>query len=309
MAAEPVVAVVGDSTCPSPHAVSALVQRFVPPEAPNLAGARVELVDRGADYDVKVHSSSNDLSRRYSDPDRDCERRARFAAVFAVLTLLPPELWPESMAEGLEPDDDSSSPSPPPAKSETPPTQESPDETEPPERERTPPIARLELAGAFEFAPSTDSTPSVSDVAAELRAVLGSGAIAGSLGAGYAKETHFDVEGVRLSLRRAPAHAGIRWRAIDTPVVHVHGDLGAAIVFTQVRGESLFTPAQDSAIELGARAEALAGVSPTPGFALFAAGSLAWFPSPHELTAEPQGTLAKLPGLWLGGLAGVALEL
>ncbi len=307
-AADPVVLVTGDSACPEPRAVREIVQRFVPSHAPNLAGARVELNDRGAEYEVVVRSSGTELSRRYSDAERNCDRRARFAAVFAVMTLLPPELWPESMAESLESDDHPPPPSPPP-RPEPEPEAEEPEANAPPAHEAKTSIARVELAGAFELAPATDSTPAVSDLAGEVRAVLGSGVIAGSLGAGYATETHFELDNVRLSLVRAPAHAGLRWRALTTPFAHLQGDLGAAIVFTRVRGDSLFEPAQDSAIELGARAELLAGLSPVPGFSLFAAASVAWFPAPHELTAEPHGTLAKLPGLWLGTLAGVALEL
>jgi len=89
-----------EGTCPDQAAVAAAIGALVPrgvaalPEA-----AQVRLIDLGETYRVEARSDSAARTRTFRDPTRDCDQRARFAAVFIVLTLLPPEL-----ALGVEPE-------------------------------------------------------------------------------------------------------------------------------------------------------------------------------------------------------------
>jgi hypothetical protein len=63
----------------------------VPSEAAQLIAAkpRVEIVDLGERYRVRVATDKGMLERTYTDPARDCEKRIRFAAEFIVVSLLP----------------------------------------------------------------------------------------------------------------------------------------------------------------------------------------------------------------------------
>ena len=65
---------------------------------------------------MRLTVSNTQRVRVYRDVARDCEQRARFAAVFVVLTLMPPELLIETpKLLAAEP------PSPEPAPPEPPP--------------------------------------------------------------------------------------------------------------------------------------------------------------------------------------------
>ena len=58
--------------------------------------AAVDVADAGDTYRVRLTVSNTQRVRVYRDVARDCEQRARFAAVFVVLTLMPPELLIET---------------------------------------------------------------------------------------------------------------------------------------------------------------------------------------------------------------------
>ena len=58
--------------------------------------ASVDVADLGETYRVRLTTGNNQRVRVYRDLARDCEQRARFAAVFVVLTLMPPELLIDS---------------------------------------------------------------------------------------------------------------------------------------------------------------------------------------------------------------------
>ena len=52
-----------------------------------------KLVEEGDSYTVSVtKADATRMTTGYTDVARDCDTRARFAAVFVVLTVFPPEL-------------------------------------------------------------------------------------------------------------------------------------------------------------------------------------------------------------------------
>ena len=80
--------------CPSPEAVWSYIAQLVPSAASQLASAkdRVDIVDLGDRYRVRVVTDEGALERTYADRSRDCDQRMRFAAEFIVLALLPPQM-------------------------------------------------------------------------------------------------------------------------------------------------------------------------------------------------------------------------
>ncbi|HZL19304.1 MAG TPA: hypothetical protein VFG23_16335, partial [Polyangia bacterium] len=86
----PVIAVQG--SCPSLEMITAAVAALIPHGGVDRLprSGKVEVVDLGDNYRVGVLARGVPRERIFQDDTRDCGLRARFAAVFVVLTLLPP---------------------------------------------------------------------------------------------------------------------------------------------------------------------------------------------------------------------------
>jgi hypothetical protein len=84
--------------CPSADAIWTAMSSLVPSGALESLprAAAVDVADAGETYRVRLTVSNTQRVRVYRDVARDCEQRARFAAVFVVLTLMPPELLIET---------------------------------------------------------------------------------------------------------------------------------------------------------------------------------------------------------------------
>lgn len=84
----------GAGGCPLAGDVEAEILRLVPPtERHRLAPpVRIRIEDEGTRYVVRVFDGTTETTRAHVDEGRNCAGRARFAAVFVVLTLMPPEV-------------------------------------------------------------------------------------------------------------------------------------------------------------------------------------------------------------------------
>lgn len=89
----PVVTDSGAESCPRAEDVQAEIVRLVPRrELSRLEPpVRIRLDDEGPSYVVRVFDGTTETERTHRDEGRHCASRARFAAVFAVLRLMPPE--------------------------------------------------------------------------------------------------------------------------------------------------------------------------------------------------------------------------
>jgi hypothetical protein len=249
----------------------------------------VQIEDLGATYRIVVTTAKGTKERIYQGPERDCEKRARFVAVFVVLTLMPPEgqLPDATIAE---------TPSPATSKPNL-----GPDLI----AQR---LFRLEVAAMSEQGLKLDGTNGVRYFGGSLRALMGRGVLMPALGVSYAALGHFDTGDVQGDLARAAAHAGLRAR-VRASGWELGAEADAVLVTSRATATNLLHPTSDSGIELGVEAALLVAVPTKIFIEPFLATAVRWIPLPHGLTALPRGEVGVLPHLWIGASAGVALRL
>jgi hypothetical protein len=298
LAAPPAAFVFGAVECPDPKTVQQAVLNLIPPERHSLLarGVRVELEDLGDSYRVTVWNEGASVKKSYSDPARECDGRARFAAVFTVLTLMPPELGAEPVVE------------PEPVAQKPPPAREA--ELTVPRADSTarPPFVRLEPSALFAYAPAILEAPSMHSFGGELRLVLGRGAFSGTLSVGYLPRARFELNDVQGELSRVPSSLGARFLS-DFGAWSLSADFGLLLVAERVRANNLLTVTTQTAANFGLRAGVQLARPFGPHFAPFV-GAFVWFsPAPSEISVLPQGVIGNLPYFWLGGAAGVSFGL
>ena len=311
--ADPEPPSVAAASCPDGDAVWSTVVKLVPSAAAQLLAARpnVEIADEGERYEVHVATERGPLKRVYTDPGRDCARRARFAAEFVVLALLPPQLRLDDETPAGAPGDSANrSPLPPapiaPPPAPLPPSKDGPEHAAAPPRRAS--VLRIDLAGVAEASPPVLGGPAVLAWGGDVRVRIGAGRWGATLGVGYLPKVDFDAGDFRGAVTRVPALVGLTMRILDGPV-HLDGDVAATAVFERYEGVSphepsdamRLTPGLDVGVTLSPRA--LAGLAPLVGL------SCAWLPWTQELVAAPQGNVATTPSLWFGATLGVSLEL
>jgi hypothetical protein len=306
------------SNCPESEAVWSTVVKLVPAAATQLLAARpkVDIVDFGERYRIRVRSDGRVLERAYSDPARGCDRRARFAAEFIVLALLPPQMSVEAKdAAGPEP---SGSPgeagktaSGPQAQRSSPPPPPPPAEAERPSKNGQAlraPVVRIEASGVGEASPPVLGAPGILMWGADLRVRIGAGRFGGMAGVGYLPRVEFDAGDFRAAVTRVPAIAGVWTRLFDGPF---RLDASAAVTgaFERYEGVSPHSPSVATRLAPGVEAGVTASTRALGGLGPFLRATFAWVPLSHEVIAVPQGNVATTPSLWLGASIGMSLEL
>jgi hypothetical protein len=305
------------SNCPESEAVWSTVVKLVPAAATQLLAARpnVDIVDFGERYRVRVRSDGRVLEREYSDPARGCDRRARFAAEFIVLALLPPQMAVDAKdAARPEPSGSpgdagetaagpqaqrSSPPPPPPAEAERPGKNG---------RALRAPVVRIEASGVGEASPPVLGAPGILMWGADVRVRIGAGRFGAMAGVGYLPRVEFDAGDFRAAVTRVPASAGVWTRLFDDPF---RLDASAAVTGAFERYEGVSPHSPSDATRLAPGVEVGVTVSPRAlgGLAPILRATLAWVPLTHELIGVPQGNVATTPSIWLGASIGMSLEL
>lgn len=315
------------SGCPDPDAVWSTVIKLVPSEAAQLIAAkpRVEIVDLGERYRVRVATDRGMLERTYADPARDCEKRVRFAAEFIVVSLLPPQLGiapdatstPSTRAGGAPAAPTSSSPGASPPTEAVPPPPATAAAPAPPTRPVGPPpvaarrvrssFLRIELSAVSEVAPPLGA-PGVLTWGAGLRARVGPGALAGIVGIAYLPKANFGVNDFTGNVTRVPAIGGLRVQIVKKSW-QLDGDAALSAEFERYEGVSPHTPSAATRWTPGLELGVVASPRPWFGFAPIASVHCAWFPFTQELATAPQGNLGSTPSFWIGLELGMSLEL
>lgn len=273
--------------CPGPDVLIAALRRALPTSDALVGSAdpdsEVVVRDLGAEYVVRAAGQR----RRFSDPLRTCDERARVAAVFSSLALHPPGL-----TDGAAP-------------AAAPPV-------------RAGPTALLEAAGLLGGAAGAGE-PILTGGGA-LRLYVGKPALGASLGLhGLAPQTQRLAAGfARVFLLPVDVSVRLRWLG---PRFEVAGEAGVLLSLLQLdaaqgapvpagAAATTFTPAEpvlrlDAGLRLAVdlRTWVSARVAPLLGID-------AWlWPRPYQLVVAPQGVVAERPFLMLVGRVGLTVRL
>lgn len=248
---------------------------------------QVELTSAPETYRVRVTSEERSAEKEYTDAARDCQRRARVAAVFVFLTLLPPELWTEALVQ-----DD--------AASETP--QEA--AAAPPPRRRG---VRLEVAGLVESAWGRSEAPAVVSPGIELRSLLGRAQPSPFLSLGFAPEVDLDFPESSARLWRLPAGAGVQWE-VPWERGWMALEAGLQAQAHGVRSTGVLHPRGDVVLRWGGRAGLRVGYA-LGDFVPFFAVHGTFFADRRSLLLEPRGEVGELPRWWVGASLGAGWQL
>jgi hypothetical protein len=287
-------------SCPSADTIWTAMATLVPRGA--LAAlprsASVDVADLGETYRVRLTTGNSQRVRVYRDLARDCEQRARFAAVFVVLTLMPPELLIDS----------------PPKLGMTPPSE--PEITPPPSPESVATIAvapaptrrlRFELTALGDTAPAVLSAPEMTSPGGELRAAIGAGYLAALFAVGLQPRTDFTINGVVHARElRIPIDAGVRVRHVGQ-WLELAGDASLVAAIFRAEGVSPVVPRSATRVDLGLRAGIVLRIGGRDArLAPIAGLHTDYFPRPYDLATTPAGVVARTPSLRIGATAGIA---
>lgn len=295
---EPPATIAVNGACPTADAVWTAVASIVPAkELEKLTAARIEISDLGETYRVGVNAKGIDRLRVYRDLARDCDHRARFAAVFVVLTLMPPDV----LLEALPTPPPEPPPRPPPPKPLAPPP---PPLAPPPPRPRR---ARVEISGLVDLAPRTGN-PWAAVFGGELRTGPGPGRLGfvKSVGAAYGS---IDFGPLHATELRFPFDLGVRLPVVSRATIDLVADFSFAGAIFHDSATNTADPQAGTRLDLGARAGLVLHQGRQSGRLLKIVGLHAEvFPRPYDITLLPQGTIARTPVWWFGGTLGLAVQ-
>jgi hypothetical protein len=309
------VALTVGGTCPNAEAIWAAIASIVPTKDLDrfASSAKVEVSDLGDTYRVSVHAKGQgqaqpegvDQLRVYRDLAHDCDHRARFAAVFIVLTLMPPDV----LLDVLPPQPPPPPPPPPPPLAPPPPPPLAPPRPTlvlPP-----PPVARrrvrLEISLLGDFAPRP-AWPLAVALGGELRIAPGPKRL-GPVGAVGVAGGSIDFGSASATELRVPFDLGLRFPLMSRRAIDLVADLGLAGAVFRDRGKNTPDPQAGTRLDLGARAGVVTHVGRLGDRLLGTAGlHVAAFPRPYDVTLTPQGTVGHTPAFWIGGTVGLAVQ-
>jgi hypothetical protein len=307
------------SECPAGAEVEQEIVGLAPTLRQSRVEVRIQISDTGAEYTVDVIDPKLRAQKSFFDPARDCKRRARFVAVFVVLTLMPPgfDMPSTDVAPEAPPTQSPDKPSTP----EVSPGTLSPS-TQVPEKPPSPSVGRqrvqsssavddgrasgtpqprlkstvrVEGALVLQWTPAVFQSLEMTSIGGEARGLFGRGRLAALVSIGYIKRSTFSAEGIHGSMRRMPAVVGAQWRT-RLSRIEFETELGAVAMFERVRGNGFVHSEQNSTVQFGARLGAVVSSAQgrlVPYFGAYVSA----FPLRQELLAAPQGVVGKTPTL------------
>jgi hypothetical protein len=270
--------------CPTAEAVE-LALRAALGAAPDRAGAGAPRVtDLGDQFEVTVLGQTH----QYADAGRDCDERARVAAVFIALTLNPPTF----VAPPRPP------PPPPPPAVEVHPVA-------PP----TPAEHRLDVALALRLDGGESGASTVTAPGAELAVAFGGRIFGLAASAAVLAPTESRLGSVTVREQRFPIGLAVTARGPLSGPIDGTAALGLALVPFTLDGVGLASPQPATRLDTGGRvALGLALHRNAGGLAPFFEVHAEIFPRTYVLAVGPLGELGSTTHLWLGAAAGVAFE-
>lgn len=274
--ARPVVTVSG--SCPESSVVESVLAGLLPTIVPVGPPATASVSDRGDSYVVAI----GDRVKTYFDATRDCAERARVAAAFISLALVP-----EPTPVPTPP------PEPPPIKPVEP----------PPKATRW---GRIDWRGTYTDAPASGLiAPGLA-----LGVAAGMGRFGGQAVCGWVADASLSVanESGTIVIERFPCALGPVVR-LSPPEAALEVNAGASAVFGALRatGTGFASSYNSLRLEVGARAavDATLHIGRRPGDLAPVLGlELTYDPMTYDLAVLPRGVVAQTPSLWIGISAG-----
>ncbi len=275
--------------CPSAAAVAAALRSALGNEATSSVAEAPKVSDLGDRFSV----AASGQVRQYADPRRDCDERARAAAVFIALALNPPLVAP---------------PPAPPARD-----QATLQVTAPP-----PPVAPLESSGWLDLgvAARLDSGPAPAAgpaIGAEIRAAIGRrwyGLVA-SAGVLTPTEGSYVTDGASASVavrqQRFPLSLALTARHGITPRLALAGAVGAALVPLTLRVDAAGGQTE-TRLDAGVRLAVELRILASPRLRPFVDLHAEMFPRAYQLEVDPLGNFGSTGWFWAGVSAGLSFE-
>jgi hypothetical protein len=268
-------------TCPSADAVTAALASALGSDAKRDLAGVAKVIDEGDRFSVTALGQT----RRYGDPARDCDERARAAAVFIALALNPPvvALPPAPAPRAAQPVSVAAT-APAPASARW-----------------------VDVATAARF----DGGPSAGTSAAfgfEARVTVGWRWLGVAAAAGILAPTDSTLSSVTVRQQRFPLSVALTARRGLSQRLVVAGAVGAALVPLTLRAESLTGASQSTRLDAGVRLAVELRFLATPRLAPFIDLHAEIFPRAYELDVDPLGTIGSTGRFWLGAAVGLSFD-
>jgi len=273
-AAVPSVAVTGD--CPGAEAVTAALRSALGSDAKVGVSEPPRVSDQGDRFSVAAAGQV----QQYADPGRDCDERARAAAVFIALALNPP-LAPPGPAPTVR---DAPAPPPPPASARW---------------------LDLAVAARADGGPGQAVGPAIG---AEIHAAAGWRWLGVAATAGILAPSEGTYSSITVRQQRFPLSLALTARRDVSQRLAIAGAAGAALVPLTVRATAIDGGPSSTRLDAGIRLAFELRFRATPRLAPFVDLHAEFFPRAYELQVDPLGTIGSTGRFWLGVSAGVAFE-
>jgi len=273
-AAVPSVAVTGD--CPGAEAVTAALRSALGSDAKVGVSEPPRVSDQGDRFSVAAAGQV----QQYADPGRDCEERARAAAVFIALALNPP-LAPPGPAPTVR---DAPAPPPPPASARW---------------------LDLAVAARADGGPGQAVGPAIG---AEIHAAAGWRWFGVAATAGVLAPSDGTYASVTVHQQRFPLSLALTARRNLSERLALAGAVGAALVPLTLRATALEGGPSQTRLDAGIRFAVELRFRATQRLAPFVDLHAELFPRAYELQVDPLGIIGSTGRFWIGVSAGVAFE-
>jgi hypothetical protein len=290
--------------------VQRVLATLLAPASPNARVVRVEVTDFGGDYAVAVGGRE----KKYTDPNRDCEGRARIAAAFIALVLSPEGEASVATPAGTT---QATSPSAPAsATSSSPPAPSAPS--------AAPPVASVTLQNpgvppapwlraGFDIALDLAPTEGLFGAGGTLGVAAGVGSWGAQVHCGWLGGTSITAPGGNGSvlIDRFPCVLApvLRFFGQRSGLVEASADAGIALGALHARGSGFAQNYDSVRLEVGVRAGADVVFHfgrPGPRLAPRIGVAATYEPAVYDLLVSPRGVVAHTPSLWAGVTAGVS---
>jgi hypothetical protein len=249
-----------------------------------------EVVDLGASFLVAAAQQSQE----YVDPRRNCDERARIAAVFIALALFPP---------------DAIVPAAPPALAAVPPPDSQTNAAEPQLPSSRLPWGRLEVGGRLDGSPATSRSAAVLEGGSMVRGSAGwSSSLGFELGLGLFVSNTRDLDGTRVRQQRFPFDAGVRI-PFSVPAGELSADVGVTGALFESSGEGLARVDSQVRLDLGLRAGGTFRLARQTRLAPYASLCGIFLPRPYAFVVDGRGSVGSTAALRLGAELGLSVLL